>query len=76
MVLTGVISKGVVILDNDGGLPEGTPVEVIVKEENRETSESGEPTLGGLLKFAGLAKGLPSDFAEQHDHYLHGTPKR
>ena len=29
-----------------------------------------------LLEFAGKAQGLPSDMAEQHDHYLHGTPKR
>jgi hypothetical protein len=29
-----------------------------------------------LLELAGKAKGLPADMAEQHDHYLHGTPKR
>lgn len=29
-----------------------------------------------LLSLAGLAKGLPRDFARNHDHYLHGTPKR
>ena len=22
------------------------------------------------------AEGLPTDFAEEHDHYLHGTPRR
>ena len=25
---------------------------------------------------AGIAKGLPPDLAEQHDHYIHGTPKK
>ncbi|MCY3023034.1 MAG: hypothetical protein NTW87_29000 [Planctomycetota bacterium] len=30
----------------------------------------------GLLRFAGTAKGLPPDMAENHDHYLYGTPKR
>lgn len=29
-----------------------------------------------LVAIAGMAKRLPSDIAEQHDHYLHGTPKR
>ena len=29
-----------------------------------------------LLTLAGKAKGLPSDFAANHDHYLHGLPKR
>lgn len=29
-----------------------------------------------LLEIAGAAEGLPTDFAENHDHYLHGTPKR
>jgi hypothetical protein len=30
----------------------------------------------GLLEIAGSAQGLPADFAQQHDHYIHGTPKR
>ena len=29
-----------------------------------------------LLRHAGKAVGLPEDMAAQHDHYLHGTPKR
>ena len=30
-----------------------------------------------LLSFAGAAgPGLPEDFAENHDHYIHGLPKR
>lgn len=29
-----------------------------------------------LLEFAGVAEGLPADLAEQHDHYLHGLPRR
>lgn len=37
----------------------------------------GEKTVWkSLLELAGTAEGLPPDFAEQHDHYLHGTPKR
>ena len=29
-----------------------------------------------VQRVAGTAKGLPSDLAENHDHYLYGTPKR
>jgi hypothetical protein len=29
-----------------------------------------------LTDIAGTAQGLPADLAAQHDHYLHGTPKR
>jgi len=29
-----------------------------------------------LKQFAGAVRGLPSDMALNHDHYLHGRPKR
>ena len=29
-----------------------------------------------LLEVAGTAHGLPPDFAHNHDHYLHGAPRR
>jgi hypothetical protein len=28
------------------------------------------------MKYAGTAPGLPADMAEQHDHYIHGQPKK
>jgi hypothetical protein len=30
----------------------------------------------GLLKIAAQIEGLPPDFAKNHDHYLHGVPKK
>jgi hypothetical protein len=30
----------------------------------------------GLLKIAARIKGLPADFARNHDHYLHGLPRK
>ena len=37
----------------------------------------GGPTLFDRLKpVIGQAEGLPPDMAEQHDHYIYGTPKR
>jgi hypothetical protein len=29
-----------------------------------------------LEEVAGTARDLPSDFAHNHDHYLHGAPRR
>lgn len=29
-----------------------------------------------LVEVAGIAEGLPEDFAHNHDHYLHGGPRR
>ena len=42
------------------------------QKDTRAASELGEM----LLSFAGKAKGLPGDVAENHDHYLYGTPKK
>ena len=40
-------------------------------------AEEATLTLAERLKSViGTAKGLPPDLAEQHDHYIHGTPKR
>jgi hypothetical protein len=36
-----------------------------------------EETLAKRLKnVIGSVEGLPPDFAENHDHYIHGTPKK
>lgn len=71
MTLEGTVKNGVVVLDLPTQLPDGTRVELVVKKKDAPT------TLGQrLLALAGIAKGLPSDMAEQHDHYIHGTPKR
>jgi hypothetical protein len=68
---TGKVKNGVVVLPPDVKLPEGTEVKV-------ETVEPPKPdTIGQRLKrFAGTARGLPPDMAENHDHYLHGRPKK
>jgi hypothetical protein len=74
MVLEGTIRNGTIVLDQPPPLPEGTRIEVVVKEE---TDLNQPKTLRDvLLQFAGCLSDLPADFAEQHDHYIHGTPKR
>ena len=72
MVYRGQVKNGVVILEGEQSLPEGTIVQV-------ETVEAEKPadTLGKrLMKYAGAIDGLPSDLAHNHDHYLYGTPKK
>ena len=71
MTIDGTVVNGVIVLDPPHQLTEGARVRVIVPER-----ESPGPTLTGLLKYAGALPDLPSDFAAQHDHYIHGTPRR
>ena len=60
MVLDGTIVNGQIVLHPpQPALPEGAKVKVEV---------ISEPTLAFLLKFAGKAKELPADLAENHDH--------
>ncbi len=68
---SGTVRNGVVVLDTGSTLPEGARVEVVLHREN------APPGVGKrLLKHAGTVSDLPSDMADQHDHYIHGTPKR
>jgi hypothetical protein len=71
MVLNGIVQNGVIIVPDQQALPEGAKVTIVIETPERP------PTLAErLLKHAGTVPGLPSDLAEQHDHYIHGTPKR
>ncbi len=78
MVYRGHVEHGKVVLDERVELPDGIRVEVNVIAEARDAGEAEErPTLYERLKpVIGMAKGLPSDLAENHDHYLYGLPKR
>jgi hypothetical protein len=74
MTIAGTVQNGVVILEGGPPLADGTRVEVVVPTPQRQ--QEGQPTHLALLEVAGTVKGLPADFAAQHDHYIHGTPKR
>jgi hypothetical protein len=71
MTLDGTVQNGVVIMDNQETLPEGAKVKIVVEAAEKKTTLAER-----LLKHAGTVPGLPHDLAEQHDHYIHGTPKR
>ncbi len=76
MSYIGTVSHGVVVLPAGAKLDEGSQVRVEpLKKRGRKppaASSLGEM----LLRFAGKAKGLPVDMARNHDHYLHGLPKK
>jgi len=82
MTYHGTVQNGIVVLDNGVTLPDGTPVTVvpITATPSKET-DGAEPTI--WQKLADLGRrvesepcDLPADLAENHDHYLHGLPKR
>ena len=72
MTVRGTIRNGVVVLDAEATLAEGT----IVRVESIEASENTPTLYEQLQPIVGTAKGLPPDLATQHDHYIHGQPKK
>ena len=72
MEYLGTVRNGAIVLDTDAHLQEGTAVRILVLDEADKP-----PSLAELFQdVAGKAAGLPEDLAENHDHYLHGLPKR
>jgi len=70
MSYRGHIRNGVVVFDEPVALPDGAAVRV-------EQVPAGKISLAERMKdVIGIAKGLPRDLAENHDHYLHGRPKK
>ena len=72
MSMTGKVKNGVVVLPGKLKLPEGTEVEVTPLLSAKAAEDFTEE----LLRIAQMTKSLPPDLAENHDHYLHGLPKK
>jgi hypothetical protein len=70
-VITTTVEDGKIVLPPGIDWPDGTVVRI-------EPMTKPEPkTLRELMKdFEGIADDLPSDMAENHDHYIHGHPKK
>jgi hypothetical protein len=73
MSFTGHMQNGVFVFDEAISLPDGTVVEVTVRESQPES----RPSLWDRLQsVVGKADGLPADASTRVDHYLtHGLPK-
>ncbi len=72
MSYVGTVENGVVVLPPQTNLPEGAQVRV----EPVPAAESGPSFLESIAEFGGMAKDLPTDLAENHDHSLLGHPKK
>jgi len=71
MTYFGRVENGVIVLEDSPTLPEGTLVRVEIADN------ATRPTIAERLKnVIGKGEGLPTDLAENHDHYIHGMPKR
>jgi len=78
MSYRGHVKNGVVVLDHELTLPDGAEVTVdLCTPQPAGAAEEDTPTLYKRLEpVIGATKGLPSDLAENHDHYLHGREKK
>jgi hypothetical protein len=78
MTYRGHFENGVVVLDEPANLPEGAAVRVqlVAEHESQKTQGEQGSHLQHYQSIVGAIDDLPRDFAAQHDHYLHGTPKK
>lgn len=70
MSYQGKVENGQIKLPPDAVLPEGAVVTVDVLESKPVTPFAAE-----LLKLS-KPRDWPADMALNHDHYIHGTPKK
>lgn len=73
MSYTGKVQNGVIILDPGADLAEGTTVRVEPLQPESQGAGNGHAR---LMKLAGVIKDKPTDWARNHDHYLHGLQKK
>ena len=74
MTYKGTIRNGVVVFQGDVSLPENAEVNV---ELIGQTDCKQPPSWAEVFKdVIGSVDDMPSDMAENHDHYVHGTEKK
>jgi len=72
MSFTGTVENGVIKLPADAAWPNGTKIRVELIAQPVGKNQLTQR----LVSIASKARNLPSDLAAEHDHYIHGTPKR
>ena len=70
MEINGIVHDGVIVPDDATKLTEG--MRVVITALPHKAASFGER----FAQFKGAIPDLPSDLAEQHEHYRLGTPKR
>ena len=82
MTYRGKVQHGVVVLDDGVTLPEGASVTVVPDRSSgpADPNETRRSIWQALAELGREAESepcdLPEDLAVNHDHYLHGLPKR
>jgi hypothetical protein len=79
MTYRGRVKNGVIVPEAGVRLPEGMDVRIEPVSESETRATEGpevQQLREGLLLFSGVVTEGPSDLARNHDHYLHGTPRR
>jgi hypothetical protein len=75
MTITATVLNGTIQLPPGTKLPEGAKLQITVPEPRKEGAAL--PTLHDNLRdLIGAARELPTDMSDEHDHYLHGAPRR
>lgn len=74
MSITATVENDTIRLPEGFHIPDGT--QVMIETIDRSAGSEDDSLSRCLLKFAGIADDLPSDLARNHDHYIHGHPKR
>lgn len=69
------VRNGKIELDEPVELPEGVAL-VVHLAPKIESSEEGPTLLDRMRGIVGIVNDLPEDMALNHDHYLHGAPKK
>jgi hypothetical protein len=79
MTYQGHFQNGVIVLDDAAILPDGVKVRVeILPSDVARIEPPSKPRTHyeHYQSIIGIFDDLPTDFAAQHDHYIHGTPKK
>jgi hypothetical protein len=80
MTYRGRVQDGMVLLEEAIDLPNGTQVRVEPVNQTGiadATKLPEPPSWAEVFKdVLGKAENLPEDLAENHDHYIRGTPKK
>jgi hypothetical protein len=77
MSITAIVEKDTIELPPGVHLPDGTTVRIETEQAAPSPATGkGENGLAWMEEFVGCIDTLPEDFAAEHDHYIHGTPKR
>ena len=76
MVYRGEVKNGVVVFAKGVKSPDGTEVRVEPFARDENVAVEGPTLAEQFADVIGTVPDLPSDMAAQHDHYLHGAPKR